>query len=125
MQNNAPTLEVGRSIAERLAELACMAIKVACAIPNKPAYRHMIEQLAKAATGGGSNYEEARAAESRADFVHKLGIARKEVRETGYWLRLVRGAAIVSVPLLDRAIDETEQLSAILAASIRTARRDS
>jgi four helix bundle protein len=46
-------------------------------------------QLAKAATSVGSNYEEAQAAESSKDFIHKIGIVLKESRESNYWLRVL------------------------------------
>lgn len=54
-----------------------------------------IAQLVRAATGGGSNHEEARGAESRADFIHEVGIANKELREALYWLQLTEEAALV------------------------------
>ena len=49
----------------------------------------IIFQLAKASTSIGSNYEEAQAAESSKDFIHKIGIVLKEVRESNYWLRVL------------------------------------
>lgn len=66
-----------------------------------------------------SNYQEARHAESRADFVHKVGVAAKELGETLYWLRLVDKLALLpSSPMAQ----EADQLIAILVASARTAR---
>jgi four helix bundle protein len=79
----------------------------------------------RAGTAAGANYEEARGAESRADFVHKLGIAWKETRESWYWLRLIQRAELVSPQLLASIVDEANQLSAILASSIATARKRS
>ena len=67
----------------------------------------------------GANYGEARAAESPADFIHKVGVAAKEVREMLYWLELVKRTALISVNL-DHGIDEADQLVAILIASART-----
>jgi four helix bundle protein len=63
--------------------------------PPDPAARHVMRQLVRAATAGGANYEEGRGAESRADFLHKLGIANKEVREALYWLQLTRDAELL------------------------------
>jgi four helix bundle protein len=54
------------------------------------AAKHVAKQLWRAVTGGGANYEEARGAESRADFVHKVRIATKELREAHYCLRVVQ-----------------------------------
>jgi len=69
------------------------------------------------------NYEEARGAESSADFVHKVRIALKELRETRYWLKLVLRAGLVTrSDTLPPLIDETSQLIAILTASASTAK---
>lgn len=78
-------------------------------------------QLLRSGTSAGANYEEARGAESRADFVHKLRIATKELRESIFWLRLVHRAELVHEDLTPLA-SEIEQLCAILTASARTAR---
>jgi len=80
-------------------------------------------QLVRAATGGGSNYEEARGAESLADVVHKLGIANKEVREALSWLQLSQEAALVVDTELDALVREADELVAILTSSIRTAKQ--
>ena len=77
----------------------------------------------RSATGGGSNYEEARGAESRADFIHKVGIANKEMREALYWLRLVGDAEFVTGDQLVPLVTEADELVAILTASIKTARQ--
>jgi four helix bundle protein len=74
-------------------------------------------------TSAGANYEEGRGAESRADFVHKLGICWKETRESGYWLRVIHRSALVKPPLVENLIQESGELSAILAKSLKTARK--
>ncbi|MBI4701005.1 MAG: four helix bundle protein [Deltaproteobacteria bacterium] len=68
----------------------------------------------------GARYEETRGAESRADFVHKLLLAAKEVRASVYWMRLARRAGLWRVDL-DQAVREGSELAAILAASATTA----
>src|SRR5512145_304312 len=88
--NRQPAMRMGNDIAERLLELGLAAIRLASSLPKDPAARHVGLQLVRSATGAGANYEEARGAESRADFVHKLGIAAKEVRESRYWMSLVQ-----------------------------------
>ncbi|MFQ5615825.1 MAG: four helix bundle protein, partial [Anaerolineales bacterium] len=72
----------------------------------------------------GTNYEEARTAESRSDFVHKLKIALKELRESSYWLKVVRDAGLLAVDRLDGIIQEATELSNILATSIITAKQN-
>ncbi|MBN2174549.1 MAG: four helix bundle protein, partial [Bacteroidales bacterium] len=56
--------------------------------------RHINGQLFRAGTSAGSNYEEACAAESRADFIHKLQIVLKELRESKYWLKLIKAGKL-------------------------------
>lgn len=72
----------------------------------------------------GAHYEEARGAESKADFVHKLGVALKECRETRYWLRVIHPAKILSEDGLPTVLlSEAGELCAILGQSILTARK--
>ena len=82
----------------------------------------MARQLTRAGTSGGANYAEARGAESRADFAHKVLVAAKEIGETLYWLRLIERAQLVRGDRVAWAIREGTELEAILKASARTAR---
>jgi four helix bundle protein len=114
-------MRLGHDIAERLLGLAVAVVRMSTEVPKGPAGRHVALQLVRSATGGGANYEEARAAESRDDFVHKIGVAAKEVRETVYWLELIQRSGWTRVDLTT-AIREAGELAAILGASARTAR---
>ena len=78
----------GDDIAERLLDIAAAVIWLLPVLGDKPGGKNLVNQLERCGPGGGANYEEARGAESPADFVHKVRIALKEVRETRYWLRL-------------------------------------
>ncbi len=118
------TLRIGRNIADRLEALSISVLRIVDALPKEPGYRNVAQQLARAATACGANYEEARGAESRADFIHKLMLATKEARETAYWLRVIRGAGVVPRETADPVIDEVGQLTAILVSSANTARRN-
>lgn len=114
----------GDDIADRLLDLGAAAVRLLPELGKKPGGKAIVKQLERCGPAGGSNFEEARGAESPADFVHKTRIALKEVRETRYWLRLAARAE-----LLDRThhlatlIDEADQLVAILTASANTARQ--
>jgi len=112
---------MGCDIAERLLDLAAETIRIEAHMPNEPSSNHVGLQLVKAASGAGANYEEARAAESRRDFVHKIGIAAKEAREAAYWLALIQRCewAHRDITATKRLADE---ISAVLCASARTAR---
>jgi four helix bundle protein len=114
----------GDDISERLLDFAVRVLRLVQALPKNVAGRHVSGQLVRSGTSAGSNYEEARGAESRADFVHKLAISSKETRESSFWLRLVHRAALVKPDLVTSLIREAEELSAILAKSLSTARRN-
>lgn len=114
----------GDDISERLLDLGAAVIKLLAQLATKPGGKTVVKQLERCGPAGGSNYEEARGAESPADFVHKTRIALKEVRETRYWLRLAARAELLCLDShLAGLIDESDQLVAILTASANTARR--
>jgi four helix bundle protein len=113
----------GNDISDRFLEFGAGVLLMTKEIPKDPAARHVIQQLVRAATGGGANYEETRAAESRSDFIHKLSVAAKETREALYWLRLIERALYTGVAVTD-LIQEANQLVAILTSSIKTAKRN-
>jgi four helix bundle protein len=85
--------------------------------------RRISNQLFDAGTSAGANYEEARGGQSRADFVHKLQIVLKELRESLYWLLLTQRSRILDCAELSEAIRETRELSNIIGKSIVTAKR--
>ncbi|MCC6995921.1 MAG: four helix bundle protein [Deltaproteobacteria bacterium] len=114
----------GADISARLVKVASATLRISERLPKHAAGRHVSLQLVRSGTGGGSNYEEARAAESAADFAHKVLIAAKEVRETLYWLSVLQDAGWLTADIT-ALVSEVNQLSAILAASARTARRQS
>ena len=116
-------LRKGSDIAERLLDLAAALVVVIRQLARDPVSRHIAGQLIRCGTSAGANYEEARAAESRADFVHKVRIASKELRETLFWLRLAHRTCFDERHReLERLIGESRELLAILHKSAETAR---
>jgi four helix bundle protein len=113
----------GENISVRLRRFAAQVVGLCQTFPKGPAAKHILGQLVRAATGGGANYEEARGAESRADFIHKVGVANKEMREALYWLRLVQDAELVVSGDVEALAREADELVAILTASIKTAKQ--
>ena len=109
----------GDDIADRLINFAVRCLAVIEELPANKQGRHVGGQLFRSATSGGANYEEARGAGSRADFIHKLRISAKEIRESRYWLRMIAKAGWLA--RLDDLIEEARQLAAILTASANTA----
>ena len=111
----------GDDIAERLVALAVGVVKIVDALPDTLAGKHVAGQLLRSGTSPGANYEEARGAESRRDFLHKLGIALKELQETRYWLRVVAGTKLTPIHVLQEVLVEVDALCRILGTSKRTA----
>ena len=74
---------------DRLIEYAVRIIKLSEALPNTKTGNHICSQILRSGTAPAPNHGEAQSAESRADFVHKLKIALKELRETETWLRII------------------------------------
>ena len=112
----------GDDIADRLLDLSVGVLEIATGLPDNPVGKHISRQLFRSGTSPGANYEEARCAESRADFIHKIAIATKEGRETHYWLRVVDRMRLSSHPRLNDHINQADQLIAILTKSRATAR---
>lgn len=112
----------GDDIVERLLDAVEGVRRLLPALQLDAASKHVAQQLWRAATGSGSNYEEARGAESSADFVHKIRLATKELREAHYWLRVVQRSDWLRPGAADGLVDKFDQLVAILVASARTAK---
>lgn len=110
---------------ERLIEFAVRIIKVAGSLPNTVAGQHIAGQILRSGTSPAANYAEAQGAESRADFVHRIRIALKELRETQVWLRIiVRAELISSADRLQPLLKENDEVISILFKSAETARKN-
>jgi four helix bundle protein len=112
-------------LSERLLEFAANTIKLGARLGRTAAGRHVAGQLMRSGTSSsGANYEEACGAESRPDFIHKLQIVLKELKESLYWLRLIQKASLIHpVDLnLSALLQEATELANIVAKSIVTAR---
>ncbi|MBI5026667.1 MAG: four helix bundle protein [Nitrospirae bacterium] len=116
-------IEKANQLSERLLDYGVKIIKLTLKLEKTFAGKHIAGQLLRSGTSAGANYEEACGAQSRADFVHKLQIVMKELRESLYWLRLIQKSGISSSEDLNDLIDETKQLSNIIAKSLITAKR--
>ena len=103
-------------------EYGARLIKLVESLPNTLVGRRVTDQLLRSGTSAGANYEEARGAESKEDFAHKLQIALKELRESNYWLRLLVKSGIIPEARMAGLIDESSQLRAILSKSVATAK---
>jgi len=111
-------------ISERFMLFAVNIIKLEQQLCKTYSGRHIYGQLFRAATSVGANYEEARAGESRADFIHKLQIVLKELRESHYWIKLILTAKLVTSDddVLIFLLSESKELTRISAKSVVTAK---
>src|SRR5437879_4966283 len=110
MKNGAQAMK-GDDIADRLLDFAVRGLRVVQALPKGQVGRHIAGQLLRCGTSAGSNYEEARASESRADFINKVGVSWKEVRESWYWLRLIHRSQLIKPTRVENLIQEATELS--------------
>ena len=107
-------------LAERLINFAARIGKVVDALPDTRMGRHVAGQLVRCGTSPAPNYEEACAAESRADFAHKLSICLKELRESRCWIRLIIKTEMLTEHKMAELLDECNQLCNIIGRSIVT-----
>ena len=109
---------------ERLIDFAVRIIKIAEALPKTKVANHIAGQLIRCGTSPAPNYGEAQSAESQADFIHKMKVCLKELRETRVWLiMIVRAHLIKPGSKLDSLIQENNELISIFVTSIRTAKK--
>lgn len=111
-------------LSDRLWRFAARIGKVVDALPDTRVGRHVANQLIRSGTAAAPNYDEGRAGESRADFIHKITIALKELVETNGWLKFIVTAKLLPSAKIEALRDECEQLCKILASSALTAKQN-
>ena len=109
---------------DRLLEFAAGIVELVDSLPNTRAANHIGGQLLRCGTSPLSNHGEVEAAESRKDFLHKLRVCLKELRETRRWLRLVGRLGLTEQSILAACLNETEELIRIFRASVRTTQKN-
>jgi four helix bundle protein len=105
-----------RELCTRLFKFAVDTIKLLKSVGSSSSLSVIKFQLTKSATSCGANYEEAQAACSRADFLNKIRISLKEIRESNYWLRILGDLDLPKKRDTDILIKESEELKNILGA---------
>jgi four helix bundle protein len=110
-----------QEVEERLIEFASRIIDLVEALPKKAAAKHLGGQILRSGTSPALNYGEAQAAESRDDFVHKMKICLKELRETLVCLKLIAKRKWFAENKLAPLIAENNELVSMFVASIKTA----
>jgi four helix bundle protein len=107
---------------KRLISFAAAIVSLSSKLPRTPQGRHICAQILRSGTGSAANYGEARGAESRADFIHKLKVVFKELNETTIWLEIIAESSLLSPETLSAIVAENRELCRVIAASIKTAR---
>jgi four helix bundle protein len=119
MQNEA---RKGADIEERLLDFAVRVGKAIDALPGTRLARHIAGQLVRSGTSPALNYAEGCAAEIKRDFIHKLRIVLKELRESSIWIRLIVKSELIPNQRHEQLQDECDQLCKIIAKSLVTAK---
>jgi four helix bundle protein len=105
---------------ERMFEFACDVVRFSRELSKEPGVvRQVAWQLADSATSASANIEEAKSAYSRRDFAAKNSISLKEMRESLFWLRVIRRCDLVAHGEVDPLLNEADQLTAMLTAGMR------
>jgi four helix bundle protein len=121
----APTSKAVYDLEDRLLDFAAKIVELTESLPKTRAGNHIAGQLLRCGTSSLSNHGEVEAAESRRDFLHKLRICLKELRETKRWLRLVGRLKKFGAPAnFSSCLNEVEELIRIFVASVRTTERN-
>src|SRR5262245_31731717 len=107
---------------DRLIDFAARAGKVVDALPKSRMGRHVAGQLVRSGTSPAPNYSEACAGESRADFIHKMSVVLKELRESRCWLKMIIRAELLPAARIQALLDECCQLMNTFGRSIVTAK---
>src|SRR2546427_13020461 len=110
-----------QELQKRLSSHATGILTISSKLPKTTQASHISKQLLRSGTAAAANYGEARGAESRSDFIHKLRIVLKELNETAVWIQLIVEGSLLSPERMSPIVAENEQLCRIIAASIKTA----
>ena len=110
-------------LSERLFEFAVKVIEFLRVLPFSPENKTIRTQLSKSACSSGANYEESQGGSSKADFSNKVRISLREMRESNYWLRIIkRTVADINKSELDYLIMESAELKNILGSIVQKTR---
>jgi len=115
--------EKKNDLCERLFEFAVRVIEFLKTLPYSPENKTIRTQLSKSACSSGANYEESQGGSSKADFSNKVRISLREMRESNYWLRIIkRTVKEINVSELEYLIKESAELKSILGSIVQKTR---
>ena len=114
------------NLSERFLDFAVNVIKLALRLEKTATGRHIGNQFTHSGTSAGANYEEACGAESRADFIHKLQVVFKELKESLFWLKLIKRSELLPSEdePLNYLLNEAQELTNIIGKSVVTTKNN-
>ena len=117
--------EMREKLSERLLEFAARILKLEKNLCKNYSGKHIYGQLFRSGSSSGANFEESVGAESKADFIHKTQIVLKEIRESHYWLRLIKKTNMIADDNSDfkYLLSENVELVKIFSSSLVTAKQ--
>lgn len=110
------------TIRTRTLQFSVLIIQLTNLFPRTAAGFALADQLVRSGTSIGANVEEAQDANSRKEFIYCLTVALKEARETYYWLKVVKESDLVSLSMLDQALQEASELVKILTTIVKNSK---
>ena len=114
-----------KDLEERLISFSVLIIEIINEMPNTKAANHLAGQLVRSGTSPALNYGEAQSAESRKDFVHKIKVVLKELRESFVCLKIIERAKLYKTKeKIDKALIENNELISIFVKSVETAQKN-
>jgi four helix bundle protein len=114
-----------RDLEERLISFAVLVIEIVETMPDTKAGNHMAGQLVRSGTSPALNYGEAQSGESRKDFIHKMKIVLKELRESNISLKIIQRAKLyMTEDKINNALNESNELISIFVKSVETAQKN-
>ncbi|MDQ6800400.1 MAG: four helix bundle protein [Acidobacteriota bacterium] len=112
-------------IYDRVFEFASRIVRLHCELTRRRgSHTVLINQLLRCGTSVGSNLEEAKAAQSKADFIARSRIALKEARESHYWLRLIAASGFVTSTRMEPLVGEANEIVAVLTSIVLNTTRN-
>lgn len=114
-----------QKLEDRLIDFTVLIIEIVNEMPNTKAGNHLSGQLVRSGTSPALNYGEAQSAESRKDFIHKVKVVLKELRESFFCLKIIYRARLYKTQIkIEAALKENDELISIFVKSVETARKN-
>ncbi|MBU2649764.1 MAG: four helix bundle protein [Bacteroidetes bacterium] len=113
-----------KELEERLIDFSILIFEISKSVDKEYFGNYLINQLLRSTASAALNYGEAQSAETKKDFIHKIGVVLKELRESDVNLKILKKAKIIEEgDKMHKALDESHQLVSIFYRTVQTARK--